>query len=127
MTSRLLRHETILAILTALALLILAMLSDKFFTVDNLLKPENKGQLTKILTAHVVPGKLSTGELRSRIDANGGSYAMATASGDTLTATKAGLAVAITDENGGRALVVNPDVNQSNGVIHVVNKVLLPN
>lgn len=96
-------------------------------TVETLLKPENKGQLTKILTAHVVPGKLSTGELRNRINANGGSYTMTTASGDTLTATNAGLAVAITDENGGRALVVNPDVNQSNGVIHVVNKVLLPN
>jgi len=95
-------------------------------TVDTLLKPENKGQLVKVLTAHVVPGNISAADLRENIRANGGSYAMTTASGDTLTARAAGFAIQITDESGGTAFITQPDVNQSNGVIHVVNRVLVP-
>lgn len=95
-------------------------------TVDTLLKEENKGQLTKVLTAHVVPGKLSAGDLVSRIKANGGAYNMQTASGDALTAKLHGGSVYIFDESGGAAEVTIADVNQSNGVIHVVNDVLLP-
>ncbi len=95
-------------------------------TVETLLKPQNKGKLTKILTAHVVPGTLSGAELRKRIKDGGGKYAMKTASGDTLVASATGLVISITDESGGRSTITQPDVNQSNGVIHVINKVLLP-
>lgn len=96
-------------------------------TVETLLKPENKGQLTKILTAHVVAGDISATDLFTAINKNGGEYSFQTVSGDTLTAKRVGIAIAIIDENGGTAFVTNPDVDQSNGVVHVVNKVLLPN
>ncbi len=94
-------------------------------TVDTLLKPENKDQLTKILTAHVVAGDISAEDLMTKgKDKNG--YAMKTLSGDVLVAFNRGGYVYIVDENGGSAKVTISDVNQSNGVIHVVNKVLLP-
>jgi uncharacterized surface protein with fasciclin (FAS1) repeats len=95
-------------------------------TVDTLLMDENKDQLVKVLTAHVVAGKLSAGDLVSRAQANGGRYNMQTVSGDALTAEVRGGHVYIYDEAGGAALVTIADVNQSNGVIHVVNDVLLP-
>jgi uncharacterized surface protein with fasciclin (FAS1) repeats len=95
-------------------------------TVDTLLMEENKDQLVKVLTAHVVAGKLSAGDLVSRAQANGGRYNMQTVSGDALTAEVRGGHVYIYDEAGGAALVTIADVNQSNGVIHVVNDVLLP-
>ncbi|MBA3445996.1 MAG: fasciclin domain-containing protein, partial [Pseudaminobacter sp.] len=95
-------------------------------TVGTLLEPANKGKLTKVLTAHVVSGKISAGELLGRAKANGGSYKMKTVSGDTLTAVASGKGVAIMDESGGTSVITTADVNQSNGVIHVVNKVLLP-
>jgi uncharacterized surface protein with fasciclin (FAS1) repeats len=96
-------------------------------TVDTLLKPENKGTLTKVLTAHVVAGKLSGADLAEKTKAAGGRYNMQTLSGDALTAdlTPSGR-LFIFDESGGAAEVTIADVNQSNGVIHVVNKVLLP-
>jgi uncharacterized surface protein with fasciclin (FAS1) repeats len=95
-------------------------------TVDTLLKPENKDMLTKVLTAHVVAGKLSGAELMRKARANGGRYNMQTVSGDALTAEVKGKSLYIIDESGGAAKVTIADVNQSNGVIHVVNKVLLP-
>lgn len=95
-------------------------------TVDTLLKPENKDQLAKILTAHVVAGSLSASDLMSRAKANGGRYNMETLSGDALTAVIRGNHVYIFDEAGGAGLVSIADVNQSNGVIHVVDDVLLP-
>ena len=95
-------------------------------TVATLVKPENKGKLTKILTAHVVAGKISAGQMLAKAKANGGKYKMKTVSGDTLTAIPNGKGVAIVDESGGVASITVADVNQSNGVIHVVNKVLLP-
>ena len=95
-------------------------------TVDTLLMEENKDQLVKVLTAHVVAGKLSGSDLMSRARANGGRYNMQTVSGDALTAEVRGRNVYIYDEAGGAALVTIADVNQSNGVIHVVNDVLLP-
>ena len=95
-------------------------------TVDTLLKPENKGQLTKVLTYHVVPGKLSGADLMAKVEAMGGYHNMKTASGDVITAKIQGGALWIFDESGGAAKVTISDVNQSNGVIHVVNKVLLP-
>ena len=95
-------------------------------TVDSLLKPENKKTLTKVLTAHVVAGKLSGATLMKRIKANGGTYNFKAVSGDALSATIKNGAIFIIDENGGASKVTTADVNQSNGVIHVVNKVLLP-
>ena len=95
-------------------------------TLTDLLKPENKDQLTKVLTAHVVPGNLTAAELVSKAKANGGRYNMQTASGDALTAVVKGAQVYIFDEAGGAAKVTIADVKQSNGVIHVVNDVLLP-
>ncbi|PZO79669.1 MAG: fasciclin [Mesorhizobium amorphae] len=95
-------------------------------TVDTLLKPENKDQLTKVLTAHVVPGKVSAADLAAGIKAGNGKFNMTTVSGDALTAEMKGDKVVIMDESGGSAEVTIADVNQSNGVIHVVDKVLLP-
>jgi len=95
--------------------------------VDNLLKPESKDMLTKVLTAHVVAGKLSAADLMSKAKAMGGRYNMQTVSGDALTALMKGDSLYIIDEKGDAAMVTIADVNQSNGVIHVVNKVLLPN
>jgi uncharacterized surface protein with fasciclin (FAS1) repeats len=95
-------------------------------TVETLLKPENKGKLTKVLTYHVVPGKLSGADLMAKVKAMGGYHNLKTASGDVITAKIQGGALWIFDENGGAAKVTIADVNQSNGVIHVVNKVLLP-
>jgi uncharacterized surface protein with fasciclin (FAS1) repeats len=96
-------------------------------TVDTLLKPENKPQLTKVLTYHVVPGKMDAAALIKQIDAGGGKATLKTAAGGTLTATVSGKTVSVTDESGGISKVTIADVNQSNGVIHVVDKVLLPN
>jgi uncharacterized surface protein with fasciclin (FAS1) repeats len=95
-------------------------------TVETLLKPENKATLVKILTAHVVSGKISGATLMRRIKANGGSYNMQTVSGDALTAVLRGKSIFIYDESGGASKITIADVNQSNGVIHVVNNVLLP-
>ncbi|MEI9426999.1 fasciclin domain-containing protein [Mesorhizobium sp. Cs1299R1N3] len=95
-------------------------------TVDTLLKPENKDKLTKVLTAHVVAGKISGAEMMEKAKAMGGKYEMKTVSGDTLTAEIKKGKLYIMDESGGEAKVTIADVNQSNGVIHVVNKVLLP-
>ena len=95
-------------------------------TVDTLLKPENKPMLTKVLTYHVVPGKLDAAALKQQIAAGGGKAMLKTASGGTLTAMASGNGIAITDDGGASANVTIADVLQSNGVIHVVDKVLLP-
>jgi len=95
-------------------------------TVENLVEPENKETLTKILTAHVVPGNMSASDLMAQIKKNDGQYNMTTASGDALTAMMKGDDVVIMDESGNAARVTIADVNQSNGVIHVVDSVLLP-
>jgi uncharacterized surface protein with fasciclin (FAS1) repeats len=95
-------------------------------TVDTLLKPENKPTLTKVLTYHVVPGRMDGPALMSAIAAGGGKATLKTASGGTLTATMSGNDVMLTDAKGGTARVTIANVYQSNGVIHVVDKVLLP-
>jgi uncharacterized surface protein with fasciclin (FAS1) repeats len=95
-------------------------------TVDTLLKAESKPALTKVLTYHVVAGKMDAAELAKAVMAGGGKAMLKTVSGSTLTATTAGNAVMVTDESGGTARVTIADVVQSNGVIHVVDKVLLP-
>ena len=96
-------------------------------TVDTLLKPENKATLVKILTYHVVPGKVEAGELVKMIKAGNGSATLKTVQGETLTASLQGGSVVIKDQKGDLAMVTIADVNQSNGVIHVVDTVLLPN
>jgi uncharacterized surface protein with fasciclin (FAS1) repeats len=96
-------------------------------TVDTLLKPENKDQLVKILTYHVVAGKVSSKDLIKLIKKGGGKAMLKTVSGGTLTASIQGGKVVLTDEKGGMATVTIADVYQSNGVIHVVDAVLLPN
>ncbi|MDH6592483.1 putative surface protein with fasciclin (FAS1) repeats [Variovorax sp. TBS-050B] len=95
-------------------------------TVDTLLKPENKPTLTKVLTYHVVPGRMDGTALAKAIQAGGGKAMLKTASGDTLTAAMSGGKVMVTDAKGGTATVTIANVYQSNGVIHVVDKVLLP-
>jgi uncharacterized surface protein with fasciclin (FAS1) repeats len=95
-------------------------------TVDTLLKPENKAALTKVLTYHVVAGKLETAALIKAVDAGGGKATLTEVSGGMLTVTKSGTMIMLSDESGGMAHVTIPDVVQSNGVIHVVDKVLLP-
>ena len=95
-------------------------------TVDTLLKPENKPMLTKVLTYHVVSGKMDAAVLSKAIDAGGGKAMLTEVSGGMLTATKSGKTIMLTDESGGMAHVTIADVVQSNGVIHVVDKVLLP-
>jgi uncharacterized surface protein with fasciclin (FAS1) repeats len=95
-------------------------------TVDNLLKPENKATLTKILTYHVVAGRVSAADLVAKIKAGHGKAELKTVSGGTLTAMLKGKKVYLVDEKGGQSWVTIADVFQSNGVIHVVNAVLLP-
>jgi uncharacterized surface protein with fasciclin (FAS1) repeats len=96
-------------------------------TVETLVKPENKATLTKILTYHVVAGKLSAAELVAKIKAGNGTAELTTVSGGILKAMLKGGRVYLVDEKGGKSWVTIADVNQSNGVIHVVNTVLMPN
>ena len=95
-------------------------------TVDTLLKPENKPLLTKVLTAHVVAGKFEQKDLISKITAGGGTAELDTLSGDKLRVMMNGNNVIVKDENGGVANISTYDVYQSNGVIQVVDRVLLP-
>jgi uncharacterized surface protein with fasciclin (FAS1) repeats len=95
-------------------------------TVDTLLKPENKGTLTKVLTYHVVPGRVDAASLARMIAAGGGRATLKTASGGNLYATASGSHIMITDQKGDVATVTIANVYQSNGVIHVVDKVMLP-
>ena len=95
-------------------------------TVETLLKPENKAMLSGILTYHVVAGKMDAAALTKAITDGKGMASLKTVAGGTLTAKASGGKVMVTDEKGGTATVTIADVYQSNGVIHVVDKVLLP-
>lgn len=95
-------------------------------TVDTLLKPEMKGDLTKVLTYHVVPGKIDAAALSAQIRAGGGRASLSTVQGETLTAMASGNRITLTDRKGNVANVTIADVRQSNGIIHVVDKVLMP-
>jgi uncharacterized surface protein with fasciclin (FAS1) repeats len=96
-------------------------------TVETLLKPENKETLTRVLTYHVVAGKMSSRDLWKAIKAGNGTAKLKTVSGGWLKASVSGKDILLTDEKGGMSKVTIADVNQSNGVIHVVDSVLLPN
>lgn len=96
-------------------------------TVETLVKPENKATLTGILTYHVVPGRLDSRELSREVKAGGGSAKLTTVAGGTLTVTQpTKRRLVITDAKGDAATVTIRDVYQSNGVIHVINTVMLP-
>ncbi len=95
-------------------------------TVDTLLKPENKGTLTGVLTYHVVAGQLDAKALTAKIKAGKGKAMLTTVQGATLTAKSMGNTVTVTDSKGNVAKVTIANVYQKNGVIHVIDKVLLP-
>jgi len=95
-------------------------------TVDSLLKPENKDKLTKVLTCHVIPAKAMAADIMKMVKDDGGMHKVKTAGGCELTLKDEGGKVTVTDENGNVANVTIADVEQSNGVIHVIDKVLLP-
>jgi uncharacterized surface protein with fasciclin (FAS1) repeats len=96
-------------------------------TVDTLVKPENKDTLTKILTYHVVAGKMSSKDIAKAIKAGNGTATLKTVSGGVLKASLQGNNIVLTDEKGGTSTVTIADVYQSNGVLHVVDTVLMPN
>jgi uncharacterized surface protein with fasciclin (FAS1) repeats len=95
-------------------------------TVDGLLKPEAKATLTKILTYHVIAGKLDAAAVVKAITDGKGKAVVKTVSGGSLTATLEGKNVILTDEKGGKATVVATDLMGSNGVVHVINAVVMP-
>ena len=95
-------------------------------TVETLLKPENKPMLAKILTYHVVAGRFDAAALKQKVAAGGGKAMLKTVEGETLTVTSNGDLLAVADERGDVANVTISDVIQSNGVILVIDKVLLP-
>lgn len=96
-------------------------------TVEMVLRPENKGTLTKILTYHVVPGKMDSKAVAAAIKAGKGKAEFTTVAGGKLWASMEGKNLLITDEKGGKSTVTIADVRQSNGVIHVIDTVLMPN
>jgi uncharacterized surface protein with fasciclin (FAS1) repeats len=95
-------------------------------TVETLLKPENKGMLTNILTYHVLAGKFDSNAIQKKINAGHGKAWFKAVNGGTLTAWMDGNTLVLTDEKGGQSRVTIANVFQSNGVIHVVDSVLLP-
>jgi uncharacterized surface protein with fasciclin (FAS1) repeats len=95
-------------------------------TVETLVKPESKAMLTKILTYHVVAGKMGAADLMKAIKDGNGKASLKTVEGENLTAMQSGSTIEITDAKGGKSKVTIADVNQSNGVIHVVDTVLMP-
>jgi len=95
-------------------------------TVDTLVKPENKATLTKILTYHVVAGNMDSKKIMKAIKKGDGKAMLKTVSGGMLTATMEGNDLVLTDEKGGKSKVTIANVKQSNGVIHVIDTVLMP-
>ena len=96
-------------------------------TRETLMAPAGKADLTKILTYHVVPGRLTAADLAAQAQANGGKAELTTVEGDTLTVTvNPDSSVTLTDEKGGMSRVTQADVMQSNGVVHVIDTVVMP-
>ncbi len=95
-------------------------------TVDNLVKPENKATLDKILTYHVVPGRITAQEIAAMAARHHGTATLKTVEGENLMFEKAGAAWWVIDAKGSKARITIPNVMQSNGVIHVVDAVLMP-
>ncbi len=95
-------------------------------TVETLVKPENKATLTSILTYHVLPGKLTSVEIGKAIKAGSGKAEVTTVNGGVLTASMMGGKLMLTDAKGGMSMVSMANVNQSNGVVHVIDTVVMP-
>ncbi|WP_375390534.1 fasciclin domain-containing protein [uncultured Sphingomonas sp.] len=95
-------------------------------TVDTLVKPENKAQLTSILTYHVVPGTVTAKDIAAKAKANGGTATYTTVQGEPLMFSKSGDGWAIMDGKGDKGRVTIADVIQSNGVVHVIDTVMMP-
>lgn len=95
-------------------------------TVESLLQPSGRDQLTKILTYHVISGEFKAKDVVTAINASGGSFTIETVSGNKLTATLNGNTVILTDENNRTSAVTTTDIDASNGVIHVIDTVILP-
>lgn len=95
-------------------------------TVDTLVKPENKATLTSILTYHVVSGTMTSKDIAKAIKAGGGTATLKTVAGGDLTAKMEGKALVLTDAKGGTSTVTTANVMQSNGVVHVIDTVLMP-
>ena len=95
-------------------------------TVDTLLKPANKASLVKVLTYHVVPGTITSAQLKQQIAAGGGTARLTTVEGEPLMATLANNVILLTDVNGNKSYIETADVRQSNGMVHVVNGVVIP-
>ncbi len=96
-------------------------------TVDKLLKPESKDTLVKVLTYHVVSGRISADDLAKQIKDGNGTATLTTVSGGKLWAMMNGKSIMLKDEKGGMSMITQSNVFQSNGVIHVVDTVLMPN
>ncbi|HVF55337.1 MAG TPA: fasciclin domain-containing protein [Pyrinomonadaceae bacterium] len=96
-------------------------------TVETLVKPENKAMLTKILTYHVVPGKMDSKAIMKAIRKGGGTATFTTVSGNKLMAMMEGTSIVLRDEKGGTSRITTADVYQSNGVIHVIDTVVMAN
>jgi uncharacterized surface protein with fasciclin (FAS1) repeats len=95
-------------------------------TVPTLLKPENKAKLAGVLTYHVVPGRLTAADLMAQVEAGGGKATLKTVNGGNLTVRKSGTGLSVSDVKGNSSKISISNVLQSNGVIHVVNTVMLP-
>jgi uncharacterized surface protein with fasciclin (FAS1) repeats len=95
-------------------------------TVETLVKPENKATLTSILTYHVVPGRVTAGQIAAMASRHRGTATLKTVQGDDLRLMKSGRGWVVVDAKGGRARITIPNVIQSNGVIHVIDAVLMP-
>lgn len=95
-------------------------------TVETLLKPENKAQLVAVLTYHVVPGKISAQDVIEKIKAGNGQATVKTVQGEDLTLKLVNGQVKVIDSKGNVATVTTADLNQSNGVVHIIDSVLLP-
>lgn len=95
-------------------------------TVDTLLKPENLAELKKVLTYHVVPGRITSHKLEAMIKKGGGQAELKTVEGGTINATMNGDTIVLHDEKGGTATITQSDVMQKNGVIDVIDAVLMP-
>ena len=95
-------------------------------TLDTLLKPEGRADLTALLTYHILPGTILSADIGKAIDAGGGKTLLPTMGGATLTATKEGNAIVVTDAAGGKARIAGDEDKRSNGVIHRIDGVLMP-
>ena len=95
-------------------------------SLDTLMKPESRAQLTKVLTGHILPGEILVTDIGKAIDNGKGKAMLATMGGGTVTATRDGDKIVLTDSAGGKAIVSGTDERRSNGVVHQVDGVLMP-